>query len=56
MAIIHPLHVFLKTPGKARLLVKEKGLLAGCRVAGEVFRIVDKYLKFEPFIKDGTEI
>ena len=45
-----------EAPGKARLLIKEKGLLAGCQVAGEVFRIVDKDLKFELFINDGTEI
>jgi nicotinate-nucleotide pyrophosphorylase (carboxylating) len=42
--------------GKARLIVKDKGLLSGCRVAGEVFSIVDKDLKFEPFITDGSEI
>ena len=42
--------------GKARLLVKEKGILAGCRVAGEVFRVIDKDLKFEQLITDGTEI
>jgi len=45
-----------ESPGKARLLVKENGLLAGCRVAGEVFRAVDKDLEFEPFIEDGTKI
>jgi nicotinate-nucleotide pyrophosphorylase (carboxylating) len=44
------------TLGKARLLIKDKGILSGCRVAGEVFRIVDKNLKFEPFIHDGSEI
>lgn len=42
--------------GKARLLVKEEGILAGCRIAGEVFGIVDPALYFEPFIKDGTAI
>jgi nicotinate-nucleotide pyrophosphorylase (carboxylating) len=42
--------------GKARLIVKEKGILSGCRVAGEIFRIVDKTLKFEPFITDGSVI
>jgi nicotinate-nucleotide pyrophosphorylase (carboxylating) len=44
------------TFGKARLLIKDNGILSGCRVAGEVFRIVDKNLKFEPFIHDGSEI
>lgn len=42
--------------GKAKLLVKEKGLLAGCRVAREVFRIVDRDLVFEHFIADGSDI
>ncbi len=42
--------------GRARLLVKENGLLAGCQVAGEVFRTVDKDIEFEPFIEDGTDI
>jgi nicotinate-nucleotide pyrophosphorylase (carboxylating) len=42
--------------GRARLLVKEKGVLSGCSVAKEVFRIIDKDLKFEPFISDGSKI
>ena len=42
--------------GRARLLIKDKGVLSGCRVAEKVFRIVDKDLKFEPFIPDGSEI
>lgn len=46
----------VEASGKAKLLVKEKGLLAGCTIAEEVFRIVDKELKFEQFISDGTEI
>jgi nicotinate-nucleotide pyrophosphorylase (carboxylating) len=42
--------------GKARLLVKEKGILAGCRIAREIFRTVDNDLNFELFIEDGSEI
>ena len=42
--------------GKAKLLVKEKGLLAGSRIAREVFRIVDRDLVFEHFIADGSDI
>jgi len=42
--------------GKARLLVKEKGVLSGCMIAREVFTTVDKELIFEPFITDGNEI
>jgi nicotinate-nucleotide pyrophosphorylase (carboxylating) len=42
--------------GKASLLVKEKGILAGIEVAGRVFRRVDPALKVEVLIKDGTVI
>lgn len=42
--------------GRARLLVKEKGILSGCRVAGEIFGIVDGELKLDPFITDGSKI
>lgn len=42
--------------GKARLLVKERGILSGCRIAGEIFRIADESLQFQPFISDGSEI
>ena len=33
--------------GNAKLLIKEKGVLAGIRVAREIFSIVDKDLKIE---------
>ncbi|MFZ2338940.1 MAG: carboxylating nicotinate-nucleotide diphosphorylase [Bacteroidales bacterium] len=42
--------------GRARLLIKEKGVLSGCSVAGEVFRIIDSGMIFEPFISDGSRI
>jgi nicotinate-nucleotide pyrophosphorylase (carboxylating) len=42
--------------GRASLLVKEKGVLAGIEVAGRVFRRVDSLLKIEILIKDGTAI
>ena len=42
--------------GKARLLIKEKGILSGCSVAGEVFRIIDSGMIFEQFITDGSRI
>jgi nicotinate-nucleotide pyrophosphorylase (carboxylating) len=42
--------------GRARLLVKEEGVLSGCRVAGEVFKIIDEDLNFEPLISDGSKI
>jgi nicotinate-nucleotide pyrophosphorylase (carboxylating) len=42
--------------GIAKLLVKEKGVLAGIRIAKEVFTAVDKDLKMEIHISDGSEI
>ena len=42
--------------GKASLLVKEKGVLAGIEVAGRVFQRVDPSLAIEILIKDGTKI
>ena len=40
--------------GKAKLLIKEKGILAGIRVAAELFSIIDKDLKFDIILEDGT--
>jgi nicotinate-nucleotide pyrophosphorylase (carboxylating) len=40
--------------GKAKLLIKEKGILAGIRVATELFSIVDKDLKPDVVLEDGT--
>jgi nicotinate-nucleotide pyrophosphorylase (carboxylating) len=40
--------------GKAKLLIKEKGVLAGMRVAGEFFSIIDPDLKFDKILEDGT--
>jgi nicotinate-nucleotide pyrophosphorylase (carboxylating) len=42
--------------GKATLLVKEKGVLAGIEIAKRVFERVDPAIKFEILIKDGTTI
>ena len=42
--------------GKASLLVKERGVLAGIEVAGRVFQRVDSSLAIEILIKDGTKI
>lgn len=42
--------------GKATLLVKEKGVLAGIEIARRVFERVDAAIKFEILIKDGTAI
>lgn len=44
------------TKGKAKLLVKEDGILAGVELAVEIFRIVDETLKVTVFIEDGAAI
>jgi nicotinate-nucleotide pyrophosphorylase (carboxylating) len=44
------------TKGKARLLIKEKGVLAGVRIATLVFSETDKSLRTEININDGTEV
>ncbi|HPF95850.1 MAG: carboxylating nicotinate-nucleotide diphosphorylase [Mangrovimonas sp.] len=42
--------------GKAKLLVKDKGVLAGVEFAKMVFRYVDKNLKMKTFIIDGRNV
>lgn len=42
--------------GKAKLLVKEKGVLAGAAIAGEIFRIVDNDIVFDLVNEDGTAV
>jgi nicotinate-nucleotide pyrophosphorylase (carboxylating) len=42
--------------GRARLLVKEVGILAGVDIARDVFRAVDSSLVFEKVLEDGTAI
>jgi nicotinate-nucleotide pyrophosphorylase (carboxylating) len=42
--------------GRTKLLIKEKGLLAGIRIAGELFSIVDQDLKFDVLLEDGARI
>lgn len=45
-----------ESSGKAKLLIKEKGILAGVRIASEVFSVVDKELKTDILIGDGKNI
>ena len=45
-----------ETKGKAKLLIKEKGILAGIRVAVELFSIIDDELKPEMILEDGTNV
>lgn len=42
--------------GKAYILVKEEGVIAGLEVAEKVFRHVDPTLKVEILIKDGAKV
>lgn len=42
--------------GKAKLLVKDEGIIAGVEFAKQVFSYVDAHLKVETFINDGQEV
>lgn len=42
--------------GRARLLIKESGIIAGVRVVREVFHIADPTLNVETFFQDGERI
>jgi nicotinate-nucleotide pyrophosphorylase (carboxylating) len=44
------------TTGKAKLLVKDTGILAGVELAEEIFHVVDPSLKLTVFLTDGAEI
>lgn len=42
--------------GKARLIVKEEGILAGMRIAPIVFELVDPKIVFNQLLQDGTAV
>ncbi len=42
------------TQGKAKLIIKDHGILAGVELAVEIFNQIDSTLKVEVFIVDGT--
>ena len=42
--------------GKAKLLVKDNGIIAGVEFAKQVFKYVDKDLQVETFINDGEKV
>ena len=42
--------------GKAKLLIKDKGIIAGIKVAIEIFNIVDARLETKIFISDGQPV
>lgn len=44
------------TKGKAKLLVKEDGIIAGINVARKVFLQVDPFIKFIQYIDDGENV
>ncbi len=44
------------TTGKAKLLVKDEGILAGVELAVEIFNQVDSNLKVNIFLKDGAAV
>lgn len=46
----------LGTQGKAKLIVKEKGILAGVELALEIFRQIDAALKVQVMIQDGEQV
>jgi nicotinate-nucleotide pyrophosphorylase (carboxylating) len=44
------------TKGKAKLLIKDEGILAGVELAIEIFHIVDPALKINILLNDGAKI
>jgi nicotinate-nucleotide pyrophosphorylase (carboxylating) len=42
--------------GKAKLLVKDKGIIAGVEFAKLVFKFIDSDLKIETLIEDGSQV
>jgi nicotinate-nucleotide pyrophosphorylase (carboxylating) len=44
------------TTGKAKLLVKDEGILAGIELAAEIFHIVDAGLQLTVYLHDGAKI
>ncbi len=46
----------IEAQGKAKLLVKDNGIIAGVAFAKMVFNYVDANMKIETFIEDGSEV
>jgi len=46
----------LSAEGKAKLLVKDEGIIAGIEFAKQVFAYVDDKMQLETLIKDGSEV
>ncbi|MCF6347721.1 MAG: carboxylating nicotinate-nucleotide diphosphorylase [Flavobacteriaceae bacterium] len=45
-----------ETTGKAKLLVKDEGIIAGVEFAKMVFKFIDNDLKIETLIEDGSQV
>ena len=46
----------IEEKGKAQLLVKDTGIIAGVEFAQQIFNHVDENLELEVFINDGSEV
>jgi nicotinate-nucleotide pyrophosphorylase (carboxylating) len=46
--------ISLKQKGKMHLLAKEEGIIAGVEAAKKIFSQIDRAIKFNGLIKDGT--
>ena len=46
----------VNSEGKAQLLIKDHGILAGIEVAKEVFKMIDPELSIETYLEDGESI
>jgi len=46
----------IEAKGKAKLLVKDEGIIAGVEFAKKVFKYVDRGLKVQTFINDGRSV
>jgi nicotinate-nucleotide pyrophosphorylase (carboxylating) len=46
----------LDARGKAKLLVKEDGIIAGIEIAKQIFQEFDNSIQFEQLIEDGAEV
>lgn len=42
--------------GKARLMIKQKGIIAGIKVAGILFDVIDQDMEYESLVHDGMEV
>ena len=45
-----------KRNAKARIIAKQRGIIAGLRIAKIVFKTIDNKINFKSLVKDGTEV